>query len=147
MSNYIKKWFCKYLKKWFCNQRPTVRNVDYLVKQPHGCSLVALARVIDSLGDDQIIESFMVCCDRWPHAGVNNREFSVVLEYLNLSQRFYYDDSVNQTIGSLRRQNENTFIALINGHFTVVKNGEVINQPYGEISSYHLRVYYSWKLL
>ncbi len=112
----------------------------------HDCALVALAKIFPDFPSDQMIQGFSNCCDRWPYAGVTNKEFNITLRHLELFDKFEYDDSDDMIVSHFLIKEADVFILLIYGHFTVVKHGKVFDtRVYTNIHS--ANVYCSWRLI
>ncbi len=117
-----------------------------LQKCAHNCALVALARVKPDLSADQIIRGFGDCCDRWPHAGVTNKEFNITLRHLGIFDQFEYNDSERMTVKDFFAMKESVFIILTHGHFSAIVHGMAIDDFY-YAGSHVAKVYCSWRLI
>jgi len=113
----------------------------------HDCGPRALRIVMPSLPYEKMTEAFYNCCEKWPNAGVTNKEFNIVLRYLNIFNRFEYDDADGKCLGDLISKQNNTYVALIHGHFTVVKNGKIVDSIFYQSLKDDTKIYCSWKFL
>ena len=122
-------------------------SIDHRLRSgEHNCGLVALAKVMPDLSTDQIIQGFSDCCERWPYAGITNKEFNITLRYLGIYTQFEYDDSDEMVVDHFLAKNKGVFILLVRGHFAVVKNGKLYdNSLYAQLHGG--KVYCSWRLL
>ena len=145
MFQWLKQLFCKIFRRGRSDSSEENETLSVLAQEPHSCALVALARAIPDLPAQDIIEAFVMRCDKWPEAGVSNSEFNKVLHDLKVFDRFHYDGA-DTTIEELIKQPKKLFIALIHGHFTVVQDGVVRDSPYNLSISTDTAVYCSWEL-
>ena len=123
--------------------------VDYRLRAgEHNCALVALAEVMPDISSDAIIQGFSDCCDKWPYAGVTNKEFNITLRHLGRYNQFEYDDSANMVLGDFlaNSKRKDIFILLLYGHFAVIKHGKVIDTIFYKRARGD-KVYCSWHLL
>lgn len=113
---------------------------------PHDCSLVALMAVMPSLQVDEVKDAFMLCCKRWPHAGVNNKDFNISLRHLGIFDHFKYDDSDGQTINTCLQRKKNSSVLLIDGHFLAIHEGKIYDEYFSGRPPSNTKVYFSWEL-
>lgn len=102
----------------------TTQTALKLRKLNHSCALVALSKVMPELSYNEIEEAFFNCCDVWPRGGVTNKEFNVVLRYLDVFKQFQYLDD-DKKIQSMIKNNNHKIILLIPGHFTVLHKNRI----------------------
>lgn len=96
--------------------------------QEHDCGLRALSTVLPELAINDIVAAFMHSCEWWPHRGVTNKEYNIALSYLNVKDKFEYVVPEGLTISDLQRDNLETYIVLLYGHYTVVCSGCVVDR-------------------
>ena len=113
---------------------------------PHDCSLVALMVVMPDLQINKVKSAFMLCCKRWPYAGVNNKDFNVSLRHLGIFDNFEYDDSENQTVRTCLQKKKRPTILLIDGHFFVIRGGKIYDEYFSNYITGNTKVYFSWEL-
>ena len=113
----------------------------------HDCGLRALHNVLPMLPNDEVRDAFMQCADRWPNAGISNVEFNVALRYMKIFDRFEYNDSDGQKVENFSSDSKGAYILLINGHFTTIKSGSIVDTPNYERLNPKSVVYCSWKLV
>lgn len=116
----------------------------------HDCAPSALTRVVPALSFQSIRKAFSLCCGRWPNAGVTNKEFNIVLRYLELFERFEYTEPQDALLNDYLVDKNTTHILLLWGHFTVTKNGQVIEpvkQLFFRYPPDEIKVICAWRLL
>ncbi len=112
----------------------------------HDCAPSSLCCVLPVLEREHTRQAFIFCCAKWPDGGVTNKEFNIVLRYLDLQGKFEYCDSEEMTLSDFLVDQENVYILLLYGHFTVIRKGVIDDLypfPYSEKST----VFCYWKLL
>ncbi len=112
----------------------------------HDCGIRALLAVVPDIPDEQIQKTFMHCADKWPYAGISDKEFNISLRHLKLFDRFTYECE-GTSIEQLKQDAKNTYIALIPGHYTVVHESKVIDSDYNQGLPNNTKVIASWKLI
>ena len=95
------------------------------------------------LEQEQVVDAFKKCCNLYPYEGVTNKEFNIALRYLEIFDKFEYNDSDGLVVKNFLNRKKQIFILLIYGHFTVVAKGKVLDAM--RISE-NSKVYCSWKL-
>ena len=109
----------------------------------HTCAPNALLAVMPKLGENEVDSAFVFCCEDYPYGGVTNSEFSAVLGYLKIKEKFEYNDKDGKFLKDFLRDKESIYILLVWGHFTVIKNGKVHDFIKQKPSK---RVFCSWRL-
>ena len=111
---------------------------------PHSCALCALYQVLPEFTFQELSEAFRLCTeDSWPNRGVTNKEFNITLKYLDIFDRFLYNDNDTSFHTILHMQSD--VIVLIHGHYTVVQKGQIRDQ-YGSFPREREKVYCYWIL-
>ena len=108
----------------------------------HDCGLRALYLVLPDLSVEEMKLAFNRCCEWWPHKGVTNKEFNIALSHLKIKDRFSYHGNNSLRLKDLKKQKNDTFIALIYGHYTVIKKGVSLESYYN-----NEKIFCHWKLL
>ena len=132
---------------WFIRRagHPTAQKSAF--SDPHDCGPRALLSVMPKLPHSKIKDAFMQCTDKWPNGGVTNVEFNVALRYMNIFNRFKYNDADGQVMGNFLSDKTESYILLIHGHFTTIKGGKIYDSfAYANPNPKQL-VYCSWKLI
>lgn len=106
---------------------------------PHDCAPTSLYQVVPWIPEARIIEAFQHCTDGWPYAGVTNKEFQIVVKYLEIDVRY---SSASETIGTLLERCPARCIALVPWHFIAIINGKIIGRDAG--MSHSTLVYCYW---
>ena len=121
----LRKNFQKIIK--FSSKKPSKHKdveIPFEIQGVHDCGLRALYMVLPHLSILKMKKAFGSCCEWWPYRGISNKEFNITLSHLKVRDQFDYiscDDNTN--IGDLINHKENTFIALIWGHYIVINKG------------------------
>ena len=112
----------------------------------HDCGIRALLVIFPRVSREKIHNTFMNCCDEWPYNGIADTEFNVGLRQLGLYERFEYKIT-NVPIKTLLIDTQHSYIALIPGHYTVVRAGKIVDSdsPNGISPSTPILAY--WKLM
>ncbi len=111
------------------------------IRGPHDCGLRALHTVLPEISVKKMIDGFTHCCEWWPYKGISNKEFNITLSYLKIKDRFEYTSNKVLKIGDLKDHKNDTFIVLIYGHYTVVRNGKSL-----EFYSKQTKIFCCWRL-
>lgn len=111
----------------FKKKPPHYPRIPKEIRGQHDCALRALHVTLPDLSVAEMITAFNDCCGWWPHEGVYNKEFNIVLAYLKVKDKFHYVASESITLGHLLNRKKDTFIVLMHGHYTVVSKGFVLD--------------------
>ena len=111
---------------------------------PHDCSVRSLLLVMPELDYEEVRKNFLNCTDKYPYGSVTTRDFNIVLRVMKIFDKFEHGKANGKTIWDFADDRENTYILLLEGHFTIVSDGKVvdffpINLLDGKVHSY-------WKL-
>ena len=109
----------------------------------HNCALKALNDLGFSIKNDKLYESFILCCNDWPHRGVSNKEFNIACDYLEIKNQLKYVDVSNDDSFSIKKLPDGKIIALISGHYVSVQNRIGISEYVGKEE----RVFHYWTKL
>ena len=125
-------------KKVLINQ--TIPNI---ISSNHNCALIALHIISPETSESKILEAFYHCCEQWPNGGVTNREFNIVLKFLNIDTLSYCDKE--STLQSLLEKDKK-FIALVHGHYLAISNKNILEyyNPYWANNT-NEKVYCYWQ--
>ena len=92
-------------------------------KKPHDCALTSLYWAAPWIPESKISEAFTYCTENWPYAGITNKEFAIVLSYLN--QETCYSDE-NCTLGTLLHRKPSRCVVLLHGHYIAIVKGNIV---------------------
>ncbi len=134
-----------YFSKFFRKKPLSYEKISEEIQGSHDCALRALHIVCPETSIESMKNSFNLCCENWPYAGVTNKEFNISINHLKVKDKFQYYDDDNITLKHLLKKKDAIFIALIYGHFTVVYKGSIIDD-YTNYDS-NQEVYCYWQLL
>ena len=120
------------------------KNIPNIVSHNHTCAPVALHIMVPTTPESKLLDAFYHCCEEWPNAGVKNKEFNIVIKYLDIHCLEYIGKET--TIHYLLKQKKEKFIALIYGHYLVVSHGKIIDS-YNSFFNKNTKVYCYWVLI
>ena len=81
----------------------------------------------------------------WPYRGISNKEFNITLAYLKIQDTFEYVIPKTLNLSDLISHKNDTFIVLVYGHYTIIKNGVCLEKSYSHFSE-EIKVYCYWRL-
>ena len=110
----------------------------------HGCGPNALVGVCPKLKHEDVTYAFKHSSRLWPYGGVSNREFNIALRVLKIRDSFRYKEEKRAMIKDFIARNNETFILLLDNHFTIVKKGVIEDTCNMQKER---RVYHSWKFI
>ncbi len=142
----VRKLF-SWLKGIFQRSPPTCPVIPDELNGLHDCALRALHIVLPEIPPKAIVDAFGNCCEWWPYKGVTNKEFNIVLSYLKIGDYFEYSAPDVATLDHLLQRDNDIFIALIYGHYTVVHKGHVLEENTIRIKMSQCKVYCYWCLI
>ena len=111
----------------------------------HECALNVLDKTLSDIDRNIISDALSKCCSKWPYGGVTNREMNITLRYLKANEQFEYNDDSGLIVKDFVNRNgqNDTYILLVTGYFTVLEKGDIIESGV----SINDTVYSSWKLM
>ncbi len=120
MFNVLKVFFVKILNLLERNPTKDIK-IPMEIQGSHDCGLRALHIVLPSISIEKMKDAFTNCCEWWPYKGISNKEFNISLSYLKIKNKFDYVAPQSTSLSDLMYCKKDIFIALIHGHYTVVK--------------------------
>lgn len=112
----------------------------------HDCSIRSLLLVMPELDYEKVRDFFLKWTDKHPYGGVTTRDFNLVLRIMKIFDKFEHGKpNGEKTIWDFIEDEENTYILLLENHFTVVSDGRIVDflsiNPLNDE-----KVFSSWKL-
>ena len=107
----------------------------------HDCGPKALLRVSPELEEDKVKEAFTLCSEKWPYGGLNNKEFEIAVKYLDVKHRYSHTE---ETLQDVLDRKPDRCVALLNGHFIAILDGEVAGREILFGSPSKTKVFCSW---
>lgn len=120
------------------------KNIPNILSHNHTCAPIALHIMLPTIPESKLLDAFYHCCEEWPNAGVTNKEFNIVIKYLDIHNLKYIGRGT--TIHHLLKQKKEKFIALIYGHYLVISYGKIIDS-YNSSFNKNTKVYCYWVLI
>lgn len=111
---------------------------------PHDCSVRSLLLVMPELDYEEVRKNFLNCTDKYPYGSVTTRDFNIVLRVMKIFDKFEHGKANGKTIWDFADDKENTYILLLEGHFTVVSDGKIVD--FFPIHLLDGKVHSYWKL-
>jgi len=109
----------------------TITAIEEKFSGPHDCGPKSLLRVIPDLDPEKVWEAFVLSCKNWPYGGVSNREFAIATRFLsengdlNLKREYRHE---TETLADLLGRNPSRCVALLDGHFIAILDGEIVGR-------------------
>lgn len=107
----------------------------------HDCALASLYWATPWIPEVHIVDAFKFCTENWPYGGVTNKEFAIVLKYLNADACYYPD---TETLRSLLNRKPVRCVALLHGHFVAIVNGKLVGRDAHLTWDLNSTVYCHW---
>ena len=110
-------------------------------KGNHDCALTALYWAAPWLTEHRIRETFLFCTNGWPHAGVTNKEFQIVLKFLRIEACY---NPNRETLGALLNRQRACCVALLPHHFIAIVDGKIVGRDIRLSTHLNTTVYCHW---
>ena len=107
----------------------------------HDCAPASLYWAAPRIPESQIIEAFLFCSENWPYGGVTNKEFQIVVKYLDIESDYSAD---SETLGALLARKPSRCVALLHGHFIAIINGKIVGRDARRSWDLSTEVYCHW---
>ena len=112
-----------------------------LFRSMHDCGPRALLRVVPELQETQIRDAFTLCSEKWPYGGVCNKEFEIAVKHLGVEHRYNHSE---ETLQDLLDRKPHRCVALLDGHFVAIKDGELEGNEFLLSPPSETKVFCSW---